>query len=1077
MEQILDNSRDLDVEQFDKVVSAFYGTGASPVERKQAEQVLETFQADPAAWLRVAPVLQASTVPQSKFLALNVLDKLVRTRWKLLPADQKLGIRNFAVFMCLEWSANVHSNSTDRSLLNKADLTLVQILKMEWPHNWPQFIPELIQSSRASIEVCENNMAVLRLLSEEVFDYGDATMTTAKAAALKSQLSSEFGEIFKLCHEVLEMADRPSLVQATLNCLQRYLSWVPFAYVFETNLLELLVTKFLEPAETRNATIQCLTEVAQLQVPEQYQKTLYDSFAASLQVLNTVVPLTTDFKTVYEQASSEDQLLISNLSHYLVAFLKFHLSLLEQQSGQEALFLAHQYLVRISQIDERELFKGCLDYWSRLVLDLFHDVKTGQLESEDVKARQLLQSIGAGGARAPESLVDARQQRLAGYAPILSALRRVVIEHMVRPEEVLISENEDGEIVRVVYKESDTITLYKSLRDVLVYLTHLDVADTRDIMLEKLDRQVDDSEWSWHNMNVLCWAIGSISGAMDFNLEKYFLSTVLTDLLSFTDRKRGKDNKAVIASNIMYIIGQYPRYLRAHWKFLKTVVYKLFEFMHETHEGVQDMACDTFIKIADKCKTHFVEIKPDEQCPFIERIIAEIQQHTCDLAPHQVQVFYEACGKILTAQLSKPALERQLAALMAIPNQAWKGMIQVFVEDPAQLANSSENVKVLVNVIKTNGAVCGPLGAAFGPQIVAIYTDLLALYQLISTQIVADAQADPQFGLTHKCRLLRSVKREILKLLENYLSKADSATATEMAPSLLAAILDDYQNLGPNFREYEVLSCVQAIVTKIAQSAAELVLGILESTFECTLAMLIGDLTEYPEFRVEFFKLLRVINKHCFPVLLQLPPFIFQQTIEACLWAAKHDNRDVEEVGLTITLEIGRNVASMPNPAVVTEFFQQFTRLILGDIFSVLTDPDHHSGFALQTDILALFVSVASSGKLNAPLYKPDEGVSPGTDNATYLRQYLIQSLHNAFPHLQDQQIQQFVDSLFVSYEDRQRFVANVRDFLIQVKEFGGQDDWLYDEERKAQILDQQRQQRERDLKIGGLIKPIDLED
>lgn len=51
----------------------------------------------------------------------------------------------------------------------------------------------------------------------------------------------------------------------------------------------------------------------------------------------------------------------------------------------------------------------------------------------------------------------------------------------------------------------------------------------------------------------------------------------------------------------MYIVGQYPRFLKAHWKFLKTVVNKLFEFAHETHEGVQDMACDTFIKIAQKC--------------------------------------------------------------------------------------------------------------------------------------------------------------------------------------------------------------------------------------------------------------------------------------------------------------------------------------------------------------------------------------------------------------------------------------------------------------------------------------------
>ncbi len=59
----------------------------------------------------------------------------------------------------------------------------------------------------------------------------------------------------------------------------------------------------------------------------------------------------------------------------------------------------------------------------------------------------------------------------------------------------------------------------------------------------------------------------------------------------------------------MYIVGQYPRFLRAHWRFLKTVVNKLFEFMHETHEGVQDMACDTFIKIAIKCRRQFVQIQ------------------------------------------------------------------------------------------------------------------------------------------------------------------------------------------------------------------------------------------------------------------------------------------------------------------------------------------------------------------------------------------------------------------------------------------------------------------------------------
>lgn len=86
----------------------------------------------------------------------------------------------------------------------------------------------------------------------------------------------------------------------------------------------------------------------------------------------------------------------------------------------------------------------------------------------------------------------------------------------------------------------------------------------------------------------------------------------------------------------MYVVGQYPRFLRAHWKFLKTVVNKLFEFMHETHEGVQDMACDTFIKIAIKCRRHFVSIQPNESCTFVEEILATMSTIICDLQPQQV---------------------------------------------------------------------------------------------------------------------------------------------------------------------------------------------------------------------------------------------------------------------------------------------------------------------------------------------------------------------------------------------------------------------------------------------------------
>ena len=72
-------------------------------------------------------------------------------------------------------------------------------------------------------------------------------------------------------------------------------------------------------------------------------------------------------------------------------------------------------------------------------------------------------------------------------------------------------------------------------------------------------------------LSTLCWAIGSISNVLEEDDEKRFLVIVIRDLLSLCEMRRGKDNKAAIAANIMYVVGQYHRFLRAHWKFLRTV--------------------------------------------------------------------------------------------------------------------------------------------------------------------------------------------------------------------------------------------------------------------------------------------------------------------------------------------------------------------------------------------------------------------------------------------------------------------------------------------------------------------------
>lgn len=80
--------------------------------------------------------------------------------------------------------------------------------------------------------------------------------------------------------------------------------------------------------------------------------------------------------------------------------------------------------------------------------------------------------------------------RLQMYHAVLHELRIVIIDHMAKPEEVIIVEDENGDIVREQTKDTEVIAQYKTMRDTIVYLTNLNCDDTETIMLEKLEEQV-----------------------------------------------------------------------------------------------------------------------------------------------------------------------------------------------------------------------------------------------------------------------------------------------------------------------------------------------------------------------------------------------------------------------------------------------------------------------------------------------------------------------------------------------------------------------------------------------------------
>jgi exportin-1 len=74
-------------------------------------------------------------------------------------------------------------------------------------------------------------------------------------------------------------------------------------------------------------------------------------------------------------------------------------------------------------------------------------------------------------------------------------------------------------------------------------------------------------------------------------------------------------------------------------------------------------------------------------------------------------------------------------------------------------------------------------------------------------------------------------------------------------------------------------------------------------------------------------------------------------------------------------------------------------------------------------------------------------------------------------------QIKSFVEGLFTLNNVPERFKLNLRDFLIQLKEFAGDNAELYAEEKEQQETAARAAERERLSKVGGLLKPSELDD
>jgi len=148
--------------------------------------------------------------------------------------------------------------------------------------------------------------------------------------------------------------------------------------------------------------------------------------------INRMIPPNTNIAQAYTDSGDNGQELVLNLALFLSNFLTNHLRCVETEQNRDVLLNAHLYMVKVSQVDEREIFKICLEYWLKLVAELYEE-----LQSLPIGESSMLigLSLGTNG----QNMLNGMNLRKNIYSDVLSNLRLVVIEKMVKPEEVSLN--------------------------------------------------------------------------------------------------------------------------------------------------------------------------------------------------------------------------------------------------------------------------------------------------------------------------------------------------------------------------------------------------------------------------------------------------------------------------------------------------------------------------------------------------------------------------------------------------------------------------------------------------------------
>lgn len=946
MTDLAEEGTPIEIETFDRLASMFNNVDESGDE---ARNVLYQIGERPDAWLLMHDIIINSTSDMSKALALNIFAQGIRKSWNILSQQQK---QQFTTFY-FDFVIGAAENGVSQFIINYANEVLIEILKNEWPFNWPNFTHLIINESKRSEAVCINNLRILSTLSDEIHKTRDENLTSERLLELDQQLDKDFQLIFSHIENILEIAESAELRAEGLKALSHFLGWIDLRLIISSKLCSQRVPEFLPYEEFRVPVIDCFTAIAN------HRNASADG--SMTQIFEMLVQNLSAFLQNQEDIQYLDPELSASIVNALTSFLLLDNCGLLQSSVTQYTQIALYWMATFVAFTVDETFHHCVEMWHTLA-------RLARLDHHKI------------------SIPD----------EIVIPLRMFLVTSMARPTRFIVAFNNDNELVLADDKtDTQEDLFYQTMAATLQYLCHqANGPQLLDFIMEKIREP-----FSKESLPVY-FSIGSIAGSFK-QLEAKFIQDVLAVITESLDFTFQSPESVMAAAVFMYIASSYKYLFVKNWAILSEILNRMIAIMQHPIPQLQIFAVNCLLEMSKSCYnlinanltqqwlqniTHFIQILPFEAIPSLFSMFALLVQKFT-VGPQR---------NSLVQTLFGPPIDALNSSLATLANG---------------LDDSHDFSMGIIVPLDALGKVVCISDENFFQAIVQIIGQCLSILNFYTSGI---AEHGESFNLMR-------VKAALLKLMESFLI---TYPKTDASLDLFGKIIEDFVALPIPLRSASALDTIGAYIEKLGTESQEFLMPVLDNVVSPLMEAMGENMTDLPELRQSYFKLLQSIIIKAL-VLEQTEPFLLEKLIDSILFGVSHPQHAICEISLSTISDIVASVDKCPDESFKTSFYTAFFVPIIERLIEVLTDLSHKFIFTHIAQVFFHLMQIVWNGSVI---------IDSDIDPRVLVSERMAQKLISLFPTLNPEETLNFAQRLVNEHFNSEEFKVQLADFLISLR-------------------------------------------